>query len=83
MTVPWTAFQLPRSDDAVLKYLDDEGMSIEPEYYVPVLPMILVNGGDGSATSRWTALRREGAVCQTALVRKQGCRFRALRWICG
>jgi len=38
------------SDDAVLKYLDDEGMSIEPEYYVPVLPMILVNGGDGIGT---------------------------------
>ena len=38
------------NDDALLKYLDDDGQSIEPQYYVPVVPMILVNGSDGIGT---------------------------------
>lgn len=31
-------------DDPLLKYLDDDGQSIEPEFYVPIIPMVLVNG---------------------------------------
>ena len=31
-------------DDAVLTYLDDDGQSVEPIYYVPIIPMALVNG---------------------------------------
>jgi DNA topoisomerase-2 len=34
-------------DDAVLNYLDDEGQMIEPEWYCPILPTVLVNGADG------------------------------------
>ena len=37
-------------DDPTLKYLDDDGKSIEPEFYVPRLPMILVNGSEGIGT---------------------------------
>lgn len=37
-------------DNAVLEYLDDDGVQIEPEYYVPVLPMILINGSNGIGT---------------------------------
>ena len=37
----------PKSDDAILTYLEDDGESIEPEYYVPILPMILINGSEG------------------------------------
>ena len=37
-------------DSAVLKRLDDDGMLIEHEYYIPVIPMILVNGGIGIGT---------------------------------
>ena len=37
-----------RSEDApVLTYLDDDGHLVEPEYYAPIIPMILVNGGKG------------------------------------
>lgn len=41
-------------DDALLAYLDDDGLSIEPEFYVPVLPLILVNGSDGIGTG-WSS----------------------------
>jgi DNA topoisomerase-2 len=37
-------------DDAVLEYLDDDGYQVEPRWYVPVVPMILVNGADGIGT---------------------------------
>lgn len=37
-------------DNAVLKRLDDDGMLIEHEYYIPVIPMVLVNGGIGIGT---------------------------------
>src|SRR5210317_1431266 len=37
-------------DDAVLNYLDDDGRPIEPEYYVPVLPTVLINGTEGIGT---------------------------------
>lgn len=37
-------------DDAILTYLDDDGRSIEPEYYMPVIPMVLVNGTEGIGT---------------------------------
>lgn len=39
-----------KEDGNVLKYLDDDGLLVEPEYYVPLLPMILVNGGEGIGT---------------------------------
>mmetsp|Transcript_37329 Transcript_37329/g.93759 ORF Transcript_37329/g.93759 Transcript_37329/m.93759 type:complete len:1470 (+) Transcript_37329:226-4635(+) len=37
-------------DDRVLKYLDEDGQSVEPEWYCPVIPMVLVNGGFGIGT---------------------------------
>ena len=37
-------------DDAVLTYLDDDGRSIEPEFYMPVIPTVLVNGTEGIGT---------------------------------
>jgi DNA topoisomerase-2 len=37
-------------DNAVLNYLEEDGQDIEPEYYMPIIPMILVNGGVGIGT---------------------------------
>lgn len=37
-------------DSPILNYLDDDGTSVEPEYYLPIIPMVLVNGGKGIGT---------------------------------
>jgi len=37
-------------DDGLLEYLSDDGLSIEPKHYMPVIPMVLVNGSDGIGT---------------------------------
>lgn len=41
-------------DDNILQYLNDDGQSIEPNWYIPVLPMVLVNGTDGIGTG-WSS----------------------------
>jgi len=41
-------------DDAVLNYVVSDGETVEPEYYLPVLPMILVNGCSGIGTG-WSS----------------------------
>lgn len=47
---PVTRMLFPESDDAVLDHLEDEGQSIEPKYYLPIIPMTLVNGSEGIGT---------------------------------
>jgi DNA topoisomerase-2 len=37
-------------DDNVLEYLNDDGLSVEPIYYAPIIPMVLVNGSKGIGT---------------------------------
>jgi len=37
-------------DNSILNYLNEDGLSIEPEYYIPIIPMILINGGIGIGT---------------------------------
>lgn len=39
-----------QADMPLLKYLDDDGASIEPEFYVPVVPLALLNGAKGIGT---------------------------------
>ena len=41
---------VPDADFEVLKYRDDDGLPVEPEWYAPVLPMLLVNGARGIGT---------------------------------
>ena len=39
-----------KEDDDVLNYLNDDGQIVEPVFYVPIIPMILVNGALGIGT---------------------------------
>ncbi|KAJ2093517.1 DNA topoisomerase 2 [Coemansia sp. RSA 986] len=39
-----------KSDDALLETLYDDGKPVEPRWYIPVIPTVLVNGADGIGT---------------------------------
>jgi DNA topoisomerase-2 len=41
---------VPTEDFSVLNYRDDDGLLVEPEWYAPVLPMLLMNGSRGIGT---------------------------------
>ena len=43
-----TIFQV--NDGPILHYLNDDGLLVEPLYYAPIIPMILVNGSTGIGT---------------------------------
>jgi DNA topoisomerase-2 len=47
---PITRKIFPEVDDHILEYVEDDGYVIEPIYYVPIIPMILVNGTKGIGT---------------------------------
>jgi len=38
------------TDDHILKYLYDDGIEVEPIYYAPIIPMVLINGSKGIGT---------------------------------
>ena len=44
------------SDEAALEWLEDDGLPIEPTYYAPIIPMILVNGAQGIGTGYSTSI---------------------------
>jgi DNA topoisomerase-2 len=37
-------------DDAILEYLDDDGQLVEPTFYAPIVPLVLINGTKGIGT---------------------------------
>ena len=45
-----------KEDDGILEYLTDEGKSIEPLTYYPIIPMLLVNGANGMGTGWSTTI---------------------------
>jgi len=47
---PYVQHILPAEDFDCLKYRDDDGTPVEPEWYAPIIPMILVNGCRGIGT---------------------------------
>jgi len=44
------------SDDNLLAYLNEEGQTIEPEWYAPILPTVLINGAEGIGTGWSTSI---------------------------
>jgi len=39
-----------KEDACLLKHLDDDGELVEPEYYIPVVPLLAINGSVGIGT---------------------------------
>ncbi|XP_043274245.1 DNA topoisomerase 2 isoform X2 [Venturia canescens] len=53
---PLTRFIFHKYDDAILKYEYDDNQKIEPVHYMPIIPMVLVNGADGIGTGWMTKI---------------------------
>eukprot|EP00985_Skeletonema_marinoi_P006150 scaffold2673_cov119-Skeletonema_marinoi.AAC.2 len=47
---PVARLLFPDVDDALLDYKEEEGQLIEPDFFVPVIPLLLVNGCQGIGT---------------------------------
>ena len=43
-------------DEALLKYTLGDNQKVEPDWYIPILPMVLVNGADGIGTGWMTKI---------------------------
>ncbi len=43
-------------DNFQLDFLNDDGFLIEPEYYIPIIPMLLVNGAEGIGSGYSTTI---------------------------
>ncbi|KAK2503893.1 hypothetical protein MC885_011414 [Smutsia gigantea] len=50
MLSPLTRLLFPPKDDHTLKFLYDDNQRVEPEWYIPIIPMVLVNGAEGIGT---------------------------------
>lgn len=53
---PIVKFIFPEDDMKVLNYLEDDGITIEPDHYMPIIPILLVNGAKGIATGYSTSI---------------------------
>ena len=47
---PITRMMLHPGDDPLLKYNKEDSEVIEPEWYIPVVPLVLINGAEGIGT---------------------------------
>nr|XP_003704530.2 PREDICTED: DNA topoisomerase 2 isoform X2 [Megachile rotundata] len=56
MLSPLARFIFHKHDDPLLKHEYDDNQKIEPVYYVPTIPMVLVNGADGIGTGWMTKI---------------------------
>ncbi|XP_009947168.1 PREDICTED: DNA topoisomerase 2-alpha, partial [Leptosomus discolor] len=50
MLSPLARLLFPPMDDNVLKFLYDDNQRVEPEWYMPIIPMVLINGAEGIGT---------------------------------
>jgi len=47
---PYVSKLIPQEDHGCLEYREDDGLPVEPYWYAPVIPMLLVNGARGIGT---------------------------------
>ena len=45
-----------KEDTALLEFMEDDGITIEPQFFLPIVPMILVNGTEGIGTGFSTSI---------------------------
>ena len=45
-----------KEDEMILNYLEDDGIQIEPDFYLPIIPSVLINGAKGMGTGFATTI---------------------------
>uniref|UniRef100_A0A8C9YE72 DNA topoisomerase 2 n=1 Tax=Sander lucioperca TaxID=283035 RepID=A0A8C9YE72_SANLU len=50
MLSPLAKLLFPSGDSNLLKFLYDDNQKVEPEWYIPIIPLVLVNGAEGIGT---------------------------------
>jgi DNA topoisomerase-2 len=47
---PLTRLLFNPKDDPLFDYINDDGLKVEPEWYCPIVPTVLINGAEGIGT---------------------------------
>ena len=47
---PLSRYIFPQADDGQLEHLTEDGSPVEPKFYIPIIPFLLVNGSQGIGT---------------------------------
>lgn len=77
-----TRFLFSVHDDPLLNYLEDDGQKVEPEYYLPIIPTILVNGCSGVGTGWSTEITQYNPRDLISKVREYiACRKEDQEWL--
>jgi DNA topoisomerase-2 len=53
---PITRLLFPEEDDGLLHYEQEDGLTVEPKFFVPVIPTLLLNGSEGIGTGWSTSV---------------------------
>ena len=62
----------PQSDFPLLDYINDDGLMVEPKWYCPIIPMVLVNGMVGIGTGFSTTIPQFNPIDCLNNIKKDG-----------
>jgi len=68
------------ADDHIVEYEEDDGQYVEPKWYLPILPMVLVNGAEGIGTGWSTNIPQYDPrkICESLLNKLENGEFTEL-----
>lgn len=68
---PLTKLIFRKEDENILNYLNEDGKSIEPDFYLPIIPTLLVNGSDGIGTGWSTNISKYSPLSIIKVIKKK------------
>lgn len=68
---PITSLIYRKEDDRILNYLYEDADQIEPDYYLPIIPMLLVNGTSGIGTGWSTDVPKYNPLSIIQVIKKK------------
>lgn len=66
---PVARYLFPEDDDVLLQYLEDDGQKIEPAFFCPIIPLLLVNGSQGIGTGWSTFIPQHSPISVVDYIR--------------